>query len=42
MGFESSKHTMVESDDGSITAFSKEFNEHYHSTRDGALHESLV
>ncbi len=42
MGFESSKHTMVESDDGSFTAFSKEFNEHYHSTRDGALHESLA
>ncbi len=32
---------MVQSDDGSFTAFSSEFNEHYHSTRDGALHESL-
>lgn len=32
----------VESDDGSYTAFSTEYNEHYHSTKDGALHESLV
>lgn len=32
---------MVESEDGSFTAFSSEFQEHYHSTRDGALHESL-
>ncbi|MEA2047560.1 MAG: MnmC family methyltransferase [Campylobacterota bacterium] len=28
-------------DDGSKTLFSKEFNEPYHSTKDGALHESL-
>jgi len=41
MAFNTTKHTMVESDDGSFTAFSSEFNEHYHSTRDGALHESL-
>ena len=27
--------------DGSNTLFSKEFNESYHSTKDGALHESL-
>lgn len=41
MGFESDKHTMVRSEDGSFTAYSSEFEEHYHSTRDGALHESL-
>jgi len=41
MAFNTSKHTMVESEDGSYTAFSTEFQEHYHSTRDGALHESL-
>ena len=28
-------------EDGTNTLFSKEFNEPYHSTRDGALHESL-
>lgn len=32
----------VKSDDGSYTAYSSEYNEHYHSTKDGALHESLV
>ena len=32
---------MVESEDGSFTAYSEQFQEHYHSTRDGALHESL-
>lgn len=32
----------VQSDDGSYTAYSPEYNEHYHSTKDGALHESLV
>ena len=32
---------MVRSEDGSFTAYSSEFEEHYHSTRDGALHESL-
>ncbi len=31
----------VESDDGSFTAYSKEYDEHYHSTKDGALSESL-
>ncbi len=31
----------VESDDGSFTAYSSEYKEHYHSTRDGALNESL-
>ena len=32
---------LVLCEDGSNTLFSKEFNEPYHSTRDGALHESL-
>jgi len=41
MGFDSDKHRLVKSDDGSFTAYSSEFDEHYHSTRDGALHESL-
>ncbi len=41
MAFNTAKHKMVESEDGSFTAYSSEFNEHYHSTRDGALHESL-
>ena len=41
MGFESTEHKMVESEDGSFTAYSTTFEEHYHSTRDGALHESL-
>lgn len=41
MGFDSAQHKAVESEDGSFTAYSIEFEEHYHSTRDGALHESL-
>ena len=40
--FDSSMHTLTLSDDGSFTAYSKEYDEHYHSTKDGALHESLV
>ncbi len=32
----------VQSEDGSFTAYSPEYNEHYHSTKDGALYESLV
>lgn len=32
---------MVKSEDDSYTAFSVEYDEHYHSTRDGALKESL-
>jgi tRNA U34 5-methylaminomethyl-2-thiouridine-forming methyltransferase MnmC len=32
---------MVASSDGSYTAFSESYNEHYHSTKDGALNESL-
>ncbi|KFN40653.1 MAG: hypothetical protein JU82_01940 [Sulfuricurvum sp. MLSB] len=31
----------VQSDDGSYTAYSSEYDEHYHSTKDGALNESL-
>ncbi len=31
----------VKSEDGSYTAFSAEYDEHYHSTKDGALNESL-
>ncbi|MCK4737706.1 MAG: hypothetical protein KAT10_04030 [Sulfurimonas sp.] len=34
-------HTMTKSADGSYTAYSKEYGEHYHSTKDGALNESL-
>lgn len=35
-------HEMVLSGDGSYTAYSKEYGEHYHSTKDGALYESLI
>ena len=38
--FESEKHQAVQSEDGSYTAYSKEYGEHYHSTKDGALKES--
>jgi tRNA U34 5-methylaminomethyl-2-thiouridine-forming methyltransferase MnmC len=31
----------VQSEDGSYTAYSNEYDEHYHSTKDGALNESL-
>lgn len=41
MSFDDTRHTMVQSEDGSFTAYSKEFDEHYHSTKDGALQESL-
>lgn len=40
--FNDSLHTMTLSEDGSYTAYSKEYEEHYHSTKDGALFESLV
>ena len=40
--FDDRLHTMTLSEDGSYTAYSKEYGEHYHSTKDGALHESLV
>ena len=42
MSFDDNLHTMTLSEDGSYTAYSKEYEEHYHSTRDGALKESLV
>ncbi|NPA66170.1 MAG: hypothetical protein GXO11_04730 [Epsilonproteobacteria bacterium] len=32
---------MIKSEDGSYTAFSETFNEHYHSTKDGAFNETL-
>ncbi len=41
MAFEDALHTLTLSEDGSYTAYSKEYNEHYHSTKDGALKESL-
>ena len=41
MAFEDALHTLTLSDDGSYTAYSKEYDEHYHSTKDGALKESL-
>jgi tRNA U34 5-methylaminomethyl-2-thiouridine-forming methyltransferase MnmC len=31
----------IKSEDGSYTAYSSQYNEHYHSTKDGALNESL-
>ncbi len=34
-------HRLAPSEDGSYTAYSKEYGEHYHSTKDGALSESL-
>ena len=36
-----SEKEIVLCEDGTNTLFSKEFNEPYHSTKDGALHESL-
>ena len=40
--FDDELHSIVLSEDGSYTAYSKEYDEHYHSTRDGALRESLT
>lgn len=40
--FNSDLHEITLSDDGSYTAYSKEYGEHYHSTKDGALNESLL
>lgn len=40
--FNDALHLMVQSSDGSYTAYSKEYEEHYHSTKDGALYESLI
>ncbi|HIP29043.1 MAG TPA: hypothetical protein EYG82_07705 [Sulfurovum sp.] len=37
----SQKKDLVLCEDGSYTLFSHDFNEPYHSTKDGALHESL-
>ena len=39
--FNSDNHSLELSDDGSYTAYSKEYKEHYHSTKDGAFRESL-
>jgi len=41
VGFGGELHSAVLSEDGSFTAFSKEYNEHYHSTKDGALKETF-
>ncbi|MBN2815351.1 MAG: hypothetical protein JXQ67_01610 [Campylobacterales bacterium] len=38
--FNDDLHREVASEDGSYTAYSSEYNEHYHSTKDGALKES--
>ena len=38
--FNDANHEEVKSEDGSYTAYSKEYDEHYHSTKDGALKES--
>jgi len=32
---------IVQSEDGSFTAYSKKFDEHYHSLKDGAYTEAL-
>ncbi len=40
-GFGDTLHRLVRSGDGSCTAYSHAYGEHYHSTRDGALTESL-
>jgi tRNA U34 5-methylaminomethyl-2-thiouridine-forming methyltransferase MnmC len=39
--FSDAQHRMVRSGDGSCTAYSAAYDEHYHSTKDGALTESL-
>ena len=40
-GFDDALHNTAPSEDGTFTAYSKEYGEHYHSTKDGALNESL-
>lgn len=40
--FDDELHTLTLSEDGTYTAYSKEYDEHYHSTKDGALNESLT
>ena len=42
MSFDSNLHKMTMSEDGTYTAYSEEYDEHYHSTKDGALKESLL
>ena len=42
MSWGSNEHSLKLSEDGTYTAYSKEYDEHYHSTRDGALQESLL
>jgi len=41
VSFDNALHVEVLSEDGTYTAYSKEYDEHYHSTKDGALNESL-
>lgn len=38
--FDDASHRAIQSEDGSFTAYSLEYDEHYHSTKDGALSES--
>jgi len=40
--FNDDLHIITISKDGSYTAYSEEYQEHYHSTKDGAWHESLT
>ena len=40
--FNDELHEIVLSEDGSFTAYSKEYDEHYHYTKDGAMKESLL
>ena len=40
--FDDNLHSQTLSEDGTFTAYSKEYDEHYHSTKDGALQESLL
>ncbi|WP_324172100.1 tRNA (5-methylaminomethyl-2-thiouridine)(34)-methyltransferase MnmD [Sulfurimonas sp.] len=40
--FNNELHAITLSKDGTYTAYSKEYDEHYHSTEDGALNESLL
>ena len=40
--FNNELHQITLSEDGSYTAYSTEYGEHYHSTKDGALYESLI
>ncbi len=40
--FNDELHALTLSEDGSYTAYSKEYDEHYHSTKDGALNESML